>query len=139
MELTDEEKDLILSEVKSNSKINQKMIAKIENGTIDDEDVNVIDEVIKSGLESGSIYNRHGFGVESIAISLFKRLPSGSSMLESIDQVNKALQSLKDMKINKISCSMSRYGVYRVTLDLDSCSLTLEASKDGLRISSLEL
>ncbi len=119
MELTDEEKDLVLSELKKSSKTNEKIIATVQSGNLD--------------------YQKYGFGVESIAINLFKRLPSGSSMLEAIEEVNKALKSVKDMKINRISCSMARYGVYRITLDLDSCTITLDASKDGVKISSLEL
>jgi hypothetical protein len=139
MELTAEEKDLVLSELKKSSNVDEKIITIVQPGNLDDKTIGVVDKVIKEGLESGSIYQRYGFGVESIAINLFKRLPSGSSMLETLEQVNKALQSVKDMKINKISCSMARYGVYRIMLDLDSCTITLDASKDGIKISSLEL
>jgi len=139
MELTDEEKDLVLSELKKSSKVDEKIIATVQSGNLDDETVSVVEKVIKEGLESGSIYQKYGFGVESIAINLFKRLPSGSSVLEALEQVNKALQSVKDMKINRISCSIARYGVYRITLDLDGCTITLDANKDGVKISSLEL
>ncbi len=139
MELTEEQKDLVLSELKRNPTTGEKIVARVESGNLDDETVRVVDEVIKDGLESGGIHQRYGFGVESIAINLFKKLPSGSSLTEAIEQVNKALQSVKGMKINKISCSMTRYGIYRITLDLDTCTLTLDASKDGVRISSLEL
>src|SRR5213596_3715984 len=71
------------------------LIAAIDEGEVDGEDAQTLEELLELGLQSGRIRAHYGPGGEQAALSVYRRLPRGAELAESAREVTAALQALE--------------------------------------------
>jgi len=95
--------------------------------------------IVEVALSSGRIRKLFGPGAELSLNALFMKTPRGREIAQSINELNKALETLKDQTIEQITASQRSPGAYALTLKTSGCQLVIRFEQAGVRIETLEV
>jgi hypothetical protein len=95
--------------------------------------------IVEVALTSGRIRKLFGPGAELSLNALFMKTPRGREIAQSLSELNKALATLKDQKIEQITASQRSPGAYALTIKTGGCQLIVRFEQAGVRIESLEV
>ena len=95
--------------------------------------------IVEVALTSGRIRKLFGPGAELSLNALFMKTPRGREIAQSLSELNKALATLKDQKIEQVTASQRSPGAYALTIKTGGCQLIVRFEQAGVRIESLEV
>ncbi len=70
------------------------LIAAIEDGAVEGESAQALEELLELGLQTGRLRALYGPGGEQAALKIYRRLPGGKELSESAREVSQALSAL---------------------------------------------
>jgi hypothetical protein len=112
------------------------LIAAIDEGQVDGDEVSALEELIELGLQSGRIRALYGPGGEQAALALYRRLPRGTELTESAREVTSALRALEGRELNSVELSAVGPGVFTLALAAGKVEVSLRLDRQGARVSS---
>ena len=113
------------------------LIAAIEDGEVEGESAQALEELLELGLQTGRLRALYGPGGEQAALKTYRRLPGGRELSESAKEVSQALSSLAGLTLEGVSLSAVGPGAYSLTLSVEGRELSVRFDRSGARINTI--
>ena len=78
------------------------LVAAVQDGELDEDDAQALEELIELGLQSGRIRGIYGPEGEQAALKTFRKLPGGRALSESAREVTDALAALEGKTLEQV-------------------------------------
>jgi len=113
------------------------LIGAVADGEVDNEDADALGELLELGLQTGRVRAVYGPGGEQAALKLFRRLPRGKELGDSVREVTEALTSLAGKPLEKIQISTTAPGSFLLTIVVEGLELSVRLDRQGARLASV--
>ena len=113
------------------------LIAAIEDGAVQGESAQALEELLELGLQTGRLRALYGPGGEQAVLRTYRRLPGGKELSESAKEVSQALSSLAGLTLEGVSLSSAGPGAYSLNLVVEGRELSIRLDRSGARINSI--
>ena len=113
------------------------LVAAVQDGELDNDDAQPLEELIELGLSSGRIRSIYGPEGEQAALKTYRRLPGGRALTESADEVTEALSSLEGKLLEQVKVQSTGPGAFLVTLGVEGLELSVRLDRAGARVHSV--
>jgi len=113
------------------------LIAAVTEGEVGNEDAAALTELLELGLQTGRVRAVYGPGGEQAALKLFRRLPRGKELGNSVREVTEALTSLAGKPLEKIQISTTAPGSFLLTIVVEGLELSVRLDRQGARLASV--
>lgn len=141
MEFSNDERELLLEETQAligqvheparRAKYEQ-LHSALETEQLAEPALAALESVLALGLRTGRVRKIHGPMAESTFLRLYQKTPTGSALIQSTAQVNRALTALEGQTLEKISFAPKGPGVFTLDLDTAEYRLHLEIREEGI-------
>lgn len=115
------------------------LLSAIEAGHIPEALLGPLERLLELGLQTGRIRHRYGPQAEAALLRLYQKTPAGAAIAQTAEEANRALASLQGHAIQAIIFAPRGPGQYQLTIETDRCQITLETSREGIWVKSLEV
>lgn len=147
LDLTDEERELLSLELAAllpalsgeRKEAYESLAEAVEQNSVPDDLLPLLEGLTKLSLETGRarrIYRAEG---ERVLTNLFLKTPSGRKFTQTLNDVNKALRTLKGQKIQSVRVGMRTLGHFTVTIEAESVVITLAIRPDSVTVDSVSV
>lgn len=113
------------------------LVAAVQDGELDDDEAQALEELIALGLASGRIRSIYGPEGEQAALKTFRRLPGGRALAESAHDVTEALAALEGKSLEHVQVQSTGPGAFLVTLGVDGLELSVRLDRAGARLHAV--
>ena len=113
------------------------LVAAVQEGELDDDDAQALEELIELGLQSGRIRSIYGPEGEQAALKTFRRLPGGRALSSSAEEVTEALSALEGRTLEQVKVQSTGPGSFLLTLGVDGLELSVRLDRAGARVHSV--
>jgi len=113
------------------------LVAAVDEGELDEQDAQSLEELLELGLQSGRIRSVYGPEGEQAALKTFRRLPGGRGLADSAADVSEALAALEGRTLETVKVQSTGPGAYLVTLGVDGLELSVRLDRAGARVHSV--
>jgi hypothetical protein len=113
------------------------LIASVQDGELDADDAQALEEVIELGLSTGRIRGLYGPEGEQAALKTYRKLPRGKELSESARDVSDALAALEGKPLERVSVQSTGPGAFLVSIAVDGLELAVRLDRSGARIHSV--
>lgn len=109
----------------------------VERGELDDAAAATLDPLLELALQTGRIRAIHGPAGEQAALRLYRRLPSGTALRQTAEEVSEALVALRGRELEAVSLSALGPAAYSISLSAGGVELTIRLDRQGARVASV--
>src|SRR3954465_904125 len=113
------------------------LIAAIEDGEVEGESAQALEELLELGLQTGRLRALYGPAGEQAALKTYRKLPGGKDLAESAREVSRALSALAGSTLEQVSLSAVGPGAYTLNLVVEGRELSIRLDRSGARINSI--
>jgi hypothetical protein len=113
------------------------LVSAIDEGEVEGEDAQALEELLELGLQSGRIRAHYGPGGEQAALSLYRRLPRGAELAESAREVTAALRALEGRELGSVELTAVGPGAFSLAIAAGELEVSLRLDRQGARVSSV--
>jgi hypothetical protein len=113
------------------------LVAAVQDGELEDDEVQALEELLELGLSSGRIRGLYGPEGEQAALTVYRRLPRGRELVDNAGEVSEALSALEGRTLEQISISAPGPGTYFVRVAADGLELSVRLDRTGARVHSV--
>jgi HAMP domain-containing protein len=113
------------------------LVAAVQDGELDDETAQALEELIELGLSTGRIRSVYGPEGEQAALKTFRRLPAGRALSDNAAEVSTALEALEGRTLESVKVQSAGPGAYVVSVAVDGLELSVKLDRAGARIHSV--
>lgn len=113
------------------------LIAAVQDGQLEEDDAQSLEEVLELGLASGRIRGVYGPEGEQAALKTYRRLPGGRELVDSAAEVTQALAALEGRTLEDVKVQFTGPGSYLLTLAVDGLELSVRLDRAGARVHSV--
>ena len=113
------------------------LIAAVQDGELEDDEAQALEEILDLGLTSGRIRSVYGPEGEQAALKTYRRLPGGRALSESAAEVSDVLSALAGKTLDDVKVQAAGPGSYLVTLAVDGLELSVRLDRAGARVHSV--
>jgi len=79
------------------------LVAAVQDGELDDDDAQALEELIELGLTTGRIRSVYGPEGEQAALKTYRRLPAGRELADGAREVTDALAALEGKTLERVT------------------------------------
>lgn len=109
----------------------------VELGELDDAAAAMLDPLLELALQTGRIRAIHGPGGEQAGLRLYRRLPAGTALRRTAEEVSEALSALEGRELEAVTLSALGPAAYSVSLSAGGLDLTIRLDRQGARVASV--
>jgi hypothetical protein len=113
------------------------LVGAATEGEVGEEDAATLEELLELGLQSGRIRALHGPGGEQAALTIYRKLPRGSELVQSAREVTDALRTLEGRELGAIELKAVGPGAFTLSVAAGELELSLRLDRQGARLSSV--
>jgi hypothetical protein len=113
------------------------LVAAVQEGELDDDEAQALEELIELGLSSGRIRSIYGPEGEQAALKTFRKLPGGRALSENAAQVTEALAALEGKTLETIKVQSTGPGSFLVAVVVEGLDLSVRLDRAGARVHSV--
>jgi hypothetical protein len=113
------------------------LVASVQEGELDDDAAQALEELIELGLSTGRIRSVYGPEGEQAALKTYRRLPGGRALSDSASEVTTALGALEGKTLESVRIQSAGPGAYLVSVAVDGLELSVKLDRAGARIHSV--
>jgi hypothetical protein len=113
------------------------LVAAVQDGELDDNEAQALEELIELGLTTGRIRSVYGPEGEQAALKTYRRLPAGRELADGAREVTEALQALEGRRLEQVTVQSAGPGVFVVSVAVDGLELSVRLDRAGARIHSV--
>jgi predicted amidohydrolase YtcJ len=113
------------------------LVAAVEDGELDDDEAQALEELIELGLTTGRIRAVYGPEGEQAALKTYRRLPAGRELADGAREVTEALHALEGKTLEDVTVQSAGPGAFVVTLAVDGLELSIRLDRAGARVHSV--
>lgn len=115
------------------------LIDGIESGVLDEGQALLLEPIVELALQAGRIRAIYGPPGETAALRLYRKLPRGTALRRSAEDVSSALTSLAGRRLEGATLAAIGPGAYTLSLATDEGRLTIKLDRQGARVTSIEV
>jgi hypothetical protein len=139
-ELAGEAREVALAEVQAVHALSGgdrygDLVGQVNDGEV--ADVDLLENVLELGLQTGRIRALYGPGGEQAAIATVRKLPRGRERGESARDVSAALQALAGKTLDSVALTAVGPGAFTLALGAGGVELSVRLDKSGARLTSV--
>ena len=113
------------------------LVAALEDGEVDGDDAQALEELLELGLQSGRIRSVYGPEGEQAALKTYRRLPAGRALGDSAAEVSDALSALEGKQLEHVKVQSTGPGSFLLTLGVEGLELSVRLDAAGARIHTV--
>lgn len=113
------------------------LVGAATEGEVGDEDAGTLEELLELGLQSGRIRALYGPGGEQAALTVYRKLPRGSELVQSARDVTNALRALEGRELAAIELRALGPGAFTLSVTAGELEVSLRLDRQGARLSSV--
>ncbi len=113
------------------------LIAAVEDGEVEGDEEQALEEVLELGLQSGRLRALYGPEGEQAALTLYRRLPRGRELGEAAREVSAALGALAGRPLEKVAVQALGPGAHVVTVAAEGLELSIRLDRQGARLTTV--
>jgi hypothetical protein len=113
------------------------LVAAVQDGELDDDDAQALEELLELGLAGGRIRGLYGPEGEQAALKAYRRLPGGRALADGAAEVTDALVALEGKTLEHVRVQATGPGSFLVTLAVDGLELSIRLDRAGARVHSV--
>jgi hypothetical protein len=113
------------------------LVGAATEGEVGEEDAATLEELLELGLQSGRIRALYGPGGEQAALTIYRKLPRGSELVQSAREVTDALRTLEGRELGAIELKAVGPGAFTLSVAAGELELSLRLDRQGARLSSV--
>jgi hypothetical protein len=113
------------------------VVAAVDDGQVGGDDAAALGELLELGLQTGRVRAVYGPEGEQAALGLYRRLPQGKELSQSMTELNAALEALAGRTLERLSVHAVGPGEYGVSIAAEGFELAIRLGRSGARISTL--
>jgi hypothetical protein len=113
------------------------LVAAVQDGELDDDEAQALEELLELGLASGRIRGVYGPEGEQAALKTYRRLPGGRALAGTATEVSEALAALEGKPLEQVRIQSTGPGSYLVTLGVEGLELSVRLDRAGARVHSV--
>jgi len=113
------------------------LVAAVQDGELDDDAAQALEELIELGLSTGRIRSVYGPEGEQAALKTFRRLPGGRALSDSATEVSEALAALEGRTLESVKVQAAGPGAYVLSVAVEGLELSVKLDRAGARIHSV--
>jgi len=113
------------------------LVAAVQDGELEENDAQALEELIELGLQSGRIRSVYGPEGEQAALKTYRRLPGGRALSDSASEVSEALSALAGKTLDDVRVQATGPGSYLLTLAVDGLELSVRLDRAGARLHAV--
>ena len=113
------------------------LVAAVQDGELDDDAAQALEELIELGLSTGRIRSVYGPEGEQAALKTFRRLPGGRALSDSATEVSEALAALEGRTLESVKVQAAGPGAYVLSVAVAGLELSVKLDRAGARIHSV--
>ena len=113
------------------------LVAAVQDGEVDEDEAQALEELIELGLSSGRIRGLYGPEGEQAALKTFRKLPAGRALSDSAGEVTGALSALEGKVLDTVKVQSTGPGSFLVTLGVEGLELSVRLDRAGVRVHSV--
>jgi hypothetical protein len=113
------------------------LVGAATEGKLDEDDAATLEELLELGLQSGRIRALYGPSGEQAALSVYRKLPRGSELVQSAREVSDALRALEGRELGAIELKAVGPGAFTLSVAAGELELSLRLDRQGARLSSV--
>jgi hypothetical protein len=113
------------------------LVGAAAEGEVAEEDAATLEELLELGLQSGRIRALYGPGGEQAALTVYRKLPRGSELVQSAREVTDALRALEGRELGAIELKAVGPGAFTLSVTAGELELSLRLDRQGARLSSV--
>ena len=114
-----------------------ELVGQVEEGAVDGEALELLEQVLELGLQTGRIRAYYGPGGEQAALKTLRRLPRGQARSESARDVSAALAALSGRTLDSVSITAVAPGSYTLSIHADGFETSVRLDGSGARLQSV--
>lgn len=114
-----------------------ELVAAIDNGSVDGETEELLEQVLELGLQAGRIRAYYGPGGEQAALTTIRRLPHGRARTASARDVTSALAALGGATLERVAITAVAPGTYSLSITAGGFEASVRLDNGGARLVSL--
>jgi hypothetical protein len=140
-ELLIEETQALLTNLKdSNSRARYtELLSALEAGSVPESSLGALGNLLELGLQTGRLRQRYTAEGEQALLRLFHKTPRGAAILKTINEANRALESLAGHVLQGINFNARGPGSYSLTLETDQGHFALRIQREGVWVENVEI
>ena len=112
------------------------LVAAVQDGELDDDEAQALEELIELGLTSGRIRSVYGPEGEQAALKTFRRLPGGRALADSAGEVTDRAGA-RGQVLEQVRVQATGPGAFLVTLGVDGLELSVRLDRAGARVHTV--
>jgi hypothetical protein len=113
------------------------LIAAVQDGQLQEDEAQALEELIELGLQSGRIRSVYGPEGEQAALKTYRRLPGGRALVDTASEVTGALAALEGKTLEDVKIQFTGPGSYLLTLGVEGLELAVRLDRAGARVHSV--
>src|SRR4051794_32845729 len=113
-----------------------ELVAEIDEGSVVEE-VETLERILELGLQTGRIRALYGPGGEQAALRLYRKLPQGTEVAETVAAVNDALRALAGRELESVQLRAVGPGSFALTIQTGGAEVGVHLDRQGARLSSV--
>jgi hypothetical protein len=113
------------------------LVGAATEGELGEDDAETLEGLLELGLQSGRIRALYGPGGEQAALSVYRKLPRGSELVQSAREVSDALRALEGRELSAIELKAVGPGAFTLSVTAGELELSLRLDRQGARLSSI--
>ena len=114
-----------------------ELVGQVDDGAVEGEALELLEQVLELGLQTGRIRAYYGPGGEQAAVSTLRRLPRGRARSDSARDVSSALAALGGKTLDRVSIAAIAPGSYTLTINADGFETAIRLDGSGARLVSV--
>jgi hypothetical protein len=116
-----------------------ELVEGIESGVLDERLALLLEPIVELALQAGRIRAIYGPPGETAALRLYRKLPRGTALRQSAEDVSDALASLLGYRLEGATLTAVGPGAYTLSLATEEGRLTIKLDRQGARVTSVEV
>jgi hypothetical protein len=113
------------------------LVAAADEGSVEGEDAEALEELLELGLQSGRIRALYGPGGEQAALQTYRKLPAGADAARSAREVSAALRALAGRELEGVTLQAVGPGAFSLSLSAGGLELGVRLDRSGARVSTV--
>jgi hypothetical protein len=114
-----------------------ELVAQAEDGSVDGDAEQLLEDVLELGLQTGRIRAYYGPGGEQAAVKTLRALPRGRARSDSARAVSDALGALAGRPLDRVSVTSVAPGTYTLSIEAGGIEASVRLDGVGARVVSV--
>jgi hypothetical protein len=114
-----------------------ELVGQVDDGAVEGEALELLEQVLELGLQTGRIRAYYGPGGEQAALKTLRRLPRAHARSDSASDVSNALAAFAGRTLDRVSITAVGPATYMLSIHAEGFEASVRLDSSGARLQSV--